>query len=69
MRGDAFEVWGFVGTGIKTSRFSSIQEARTWAGQFTEWVIYERARPGWRAVQHNGERGLAAATGMSEGAA
>lgn len=56
-----FEAWGFVGSGVKTARFPTVQEAVTWAGQFGEWVVYEKATMGWRPVRFSGERGMIAA--------
>ncbi len=53
----AFEGWAFVGAGIKTRQFQSLQEAVTWAGEFGEWVVLERAPRGWRPVRHGGARG------------
>ena len=61
VRGGQFEVWAFVGSGVKTERFQTVQEAVTWAGQYGEWVVYEKATMGWRAIRHSGERGKMAA--------
>jgi len=62
-----FDAWAFVGAGIKTQRFGTMQEAVTWASGYNEWVIYERATKGWRPVQHGGERGRIVAGALADG--
>jgi len=62
-----FEAWAFVGSGVKTERFPTVQEAVTWASQHAEWVVYERATMGWRAVRHGGARGRIVAGALADG--
>ena len=69
MRGGEYQAWAFVGSGVKTDQFQSIQEAITWASEYGEWVVFERISHGWRAVRHGGERGKAAASAVPGSAA
>lgn len=69
MRGGEYQAWAFVGSGVKTDQFQSIQEAITWASEYGEWVVFERIGHGWRAVRHGGDRGHVAATAVPGSAA
>ena len=65
MRRAAYEAWVFAGTEVDTRRFENLIEARTWASQYGEWMILERATMGWKAILHGGERGAIAAGAMA----
>lgn len=60
-----YEAWGFQGAGTKTRQFPTLDEARLWAGQYTEYVIYERVKHGWTAIEHRGKRGEIVAGAMA----